>query len=130
MPRVGCQKLGEKRKTGLVLERTWTFQVFLTKFQETGSRFTLFSSVFRNNDTNHVFEFFRGSRTFYSALVIVERLCWTSHSLLGALLIIFPTRSLKVMTISLQADGCMGGTVYYTSIHTESCHDSRIDMSQ
>ena len=48
----------------------------------------------------------------------------------GALLIIFPTRSLKVMTISLQADGCMGGTVYYTSIHTDSCLDSRIDMSQ
>ena len=53
----------------------------------------------------------------------------TSHSVLDGLLIISPTRSLKVMTMSLPADGCMGGTIHYTSIHTGSCHDSRIDMS-
>jgi hypothetical protein len=53
----------------------------------------------------------------------------TSHALLGALLIIVPALSLKVMTMSLSADGCMGGTVHNTSKHTESCQNSRIDMS-
>jgi hypothetical protein len=44
----------------------------------------------------------------------------TSHALLGALLIIVPAHSLKVMTMSLSADGCMGGTVHNTSKHTGS----------
>jgi hypothetical protein len=43
----------------------------------------------------------------------------TSHALLDGLLVIFPKRSLKMMTMSLSADGCIGDTVHYTSTHTQ-----------